>query len=353
MESADPQVAARPPTLLEKVRERIGYCHHSLSTEKAYVHWVRRYVRFHHKRHPRELGSTEVEAFLTHLADVRKVSASTHKQALAALLFLYRQVLGIEMPWMNNIGRPRSELRVPEVLSREEVARLLGNVASGYRLFVSLLYGTGMRFGEALALRIKDIDFDRQTILVHSGKGKKDRLVMLPRPLRDALKAHLEKVRALWVNDGKEQVGGVEVPEGISRKYPRAARSWQWYWAFPSKRLRWAEPLQYCLRLPMHKEGVARAVAAAVARAGISKRVTVHMLRHSFATHLLESGIDVRRVQELLGHSDLGTTMIYTHIASGSAAGTASPLEAIALGLGPLEPGVPTSGLQRRTSLPD
>ena len=324
---------ARPPLksvrLLDQVRERIRYCHYSLRTEQAYLFWVRRFIRFNRLRHPRSMGCSEVEAFLTHLATERHVAPSTHKQALAALLFLYRQVLDIELPWMQQIGRPKSPVRIPVVLSRAEVARLLEHAEPKFAPIIALLYGAGLRLMECLALRVKDVDFDRKIVIVREGKGRKDRVVMLPEPLGLPLRRQLERSRALWAEDRAHRVPGVYMPDALARKYPRASESWAWHWIFPSPTLSLDPRSGNRRRHHQYEQGVGRAVARAVARAQIPKRVTAHTLRHSFATHLLDSGVDIRRVQELLGHSDVSTTMIYTHVLSSSAAGTRSPLESL------------------------
>src|SRR5215469_11721578 len=319
----------RSVRLLDQLVEQIRYLHYSLRTERAYLFWVRRFIRFHNLRHPREMAGPEVEAFLTHLAIERKAAASTHKQALAAILFLYRQVLGVDLPWLQNIGRPRGPIRIPVVLSREEVARLLGCVEARFWVIAALLYGSGLRLSECLSLRIKDVDFDRSVIVVREGKGKRDRIVMLPEAAKGALGAQIARSRTVWARDRAGHVPGVAVPGGLSRKFGRACESWRWHWVFPSSDVS-PDPLRGLpSRHHLYTQTVARAVARAAARAGISKRVTAHTLRHSFATHLLESGVDIRRVQELLGHSDVSTTMIYTHVSSGSVAGTVSPLESL------------------------
>jgi len=324
---------ARPPLrslrLLDQMRERVRYCHYSLRTEQAYVFWVRRFIRFNRLRHPRSMGASEVEAFLTHLATERHVAPSTHKQALAALLFLYRQVLDIDLPWMQQIGRPKSPIRIPVVLSRAEIARLLECVDPTFTPMVGLLYGAGLRLMECLRLRVKDIDFDRKILVVREGKGRKDRVVMLPEPLIAALRRQLERSRTLWAEDRARRIPGVSMPDALARKHPRASASWAWHWVFPSPALSVDPRSGIRRRHHQYEQTVGRAIARAVTRAQIPKKVTAHTLRHSFATHLLDSGIDIRRVQELLGHSDVSTTMIYTHVLSSSAAGTRSPLESL------------------------
>lgn len=315
------------PRLLDQMRERIRYKHYSLRTEKAYVFWVRSFIRFHGLKHPKLMGAPEVERYLTHLATTRKIAPSTHKQALAAILFLYREVLAIELPWMGDIGRPKTSQHVPVVLSREEVASLLASLDPDYLLICSLLYGAGLRLQECLTLRVKDIDFARRIIYVRNGKGSKDRIVMLPAPLESALRSQISHSRTLWAQDRAAGVPGVEVPFALERKLKRAAEALSWHWLFPSAVLSFDSRTRIQRRHHQYPQTVARALRYATARARIEKRITAHTLRHSFATHLLDSGVDIRRVQELLGHSDVSTTMIYTHILNSSAAGLRSPME--------------------------
>lgn len=323
----------RSPRLLDQLRERIRYCHYSLRTEQSYVHWVRYFIRFSGMRHPREMGAPEVEAFLRHLAAQRQVSASTHKQALCALLFLYRQVLDLDLPWMENLERPKARVRVPVVLSREEVARLLAHVDRRHDLIARLLYGAGLRLLECLSLRIKDIDFDRAVIVVRSGKGNKDRVVMLPAALRDALRAQIAHARSVWAADRAAGRPGVAMPDALQAKFPRAGQTWAWFWLWPAREESVDPRTGVRRRHHQHEDRVGRAIARAAAAAGLAKRVTAHTLRHSFATHLLEGGVDIRRVQELLGHSDVSTTMIYTHVLRSAACGLPSPLDALPLDL--------------------
>lgn len=324
---------ARAPGLIFTLRERIRYLHYSLRTEQAYVYWVRSFVRYNGMRHPRELGKAEVEGFLAHLANERHVSVSTHKQALCAILFLYRDVLGQELPWMQDLGRPKSRVRMPTVLSREEVARLLGVVAASGTpgLIARALYGTGMRLTECLKLRVKDVDFDRSVFVVRQGKGGKDRIVMLPDVLREPLRAQLDRARDVWQRDRTAGVPGVEMPDALAIKLPRAGESWSWFWVWPAGALSVDPRSRVRRRHHLYHETIGRTIARAAGTARIGKRVTAHTLRHSFATHLLESGVDIRRVQELLGHSDVSTTMIYTHVLKSSAAGTPSPLDGMVI----------------------
>jgi integron integrase len=324
--------ALQSTRLMDQVRERIRYLHYSLSTEKLYVYWVRFFIRWHGLRHPRDMGAAEVEAFLSMLATTRNVSASTHNQALSALLFLYRAVLTIDLPWLDNISRPSAPRRIPSVLTREEVAALLSALppADTTTLVARLLYGTGMRLMEGLRLRVKDLEFDRRVIIVRQGKGNKDRVVMLPRSLAVDLRAQVLAARAQWEHDRHSQRGGVEVPHALGSKYPDVGRRWGWFWVFPSPTFSIDPRSSEERRHHLYEERLQRAIKKAVAPAGIHKPVSVHTLRHSFATHLLQSGTDIRTVQELLGHSDVSTTMIYTHVLKLAAGGTASPLDQLA-----------------------
>ncbi|BAL25674.1 phage-related integrase [Azoarcus sp. KH32C] len=315
--------------LLDQVRERIRYKHYSIRTEQAYVYWIRLFVRHNGLRHPRDMGVPEVEGFLRWLASERAVAPSTHAQALSAVLFLYREVLGIDLPWMNEIGRPKQRERVPVVLSRAEVSRLLAALDGAEHDLAQLLYGTGMRLMEALRLRVKDVDFDRNEITVREGKGGKDRRVMLPVVLAPTLARRLELARGVWKQDRLAQVPGVSMPDALARKYPRAAESWPWFWVWPSDRLS-TDPVSGIVRRHhLYEQRLQRAVRRAVQVSQINKPVTVHTLRHSFATHLLERGYDIRTVQELLGHSDVSTTMIYTHVLNRGGHGVVSPLDSL------------------------
>ena len=320
--------------LLDQVRERIRYLHYSLSTEKTYLYWVRFYVRWHGRNgkmtHPRDMGAKQVEAFLTMLATERKVSASTHNQALSALLFLYREVLEEDLPWLTDINRPTQVRRIPSVLTKDEVAGLLAAMEGVTALLARLLYGTGMRLMEGMRLRVKDVDFDRHVIIVREAKGNKDRVVMLPRSLAPALQKQMMAARALWQADRQAQRAGVQVPDALEVKYPRLGQTWGWCWLFPSPTLSVDPRSGIERRHHLFEDRLQRALKLAVPLAGIVKPVSVHTLRHSFATHLLQSGTDIRTVQKLLGHSDVSTTMIYTHVLKVAAGGTASPLDALA-----------------------
>lgn len=267
------------------------------------------------------------------LATERKVSASTHNQALSALLFLYREVLSIDLPWLNDINRPNQKRRIPSVLTKDEVAGLLAHMDGQTALLAKLLYGTGMRLMEAMRLRIKDVDFDRRVIIVREAKGGKDRVVMLPQSLLPALRQQMLAARSQWEQDRHSQRGGVEVPHALDAKYPKVGYTWAWFWMFPSPTLSVDPRSGVERRHHLYEDRVQRALKKAVALAGIAKPVSVHTLRHSFATHLLQGGTDIRTVQELLGHSDVSTTMVYTHVLKVAAGGTASPLDSLLAGV--------------------
>lgn len=319
---------SKPPVkLLDQLRERIRYKHYSLRTERAYVQWAKRFVLFHDKRHPRDMGAREVEAFLSHLANEGNVSASTHQQALSALLFLYKEVLGVELPWLDDISRPKKPKRLPVVLTVAESHKLLTQLEGTHELMARLLYGSGMRLLECVRLRVKDVDFERREILVREGKGNKDRVTMLPESLVMDLRAHLERVRGLWERDREAGREGVFMPQALEKKYPNGGKSWPWFWVFPSRSLSVDPRTGIERRHHAHEQALQRAIKRAVANAGIAKPATTHSLRHSFATHLLQSGYDIRTVQELLGHSDVSTTMIYTHVLNKGGRGVKSPLD--------------------------
>ncbi len=365
------------PRLLDLLRQQIRYMHYSLRTEEAYVHWVRAYIRYHGLRHPAELSGGDVEAFLTWLAAERQVAPSTHRQALSALLFLYQKVLRLSVPWIAEIGRPQRQERLPVVLSHDEVARVFaalhalsaarGNAAargsndvseaagrvSAHPLLAQLLYGTGMRLMEGLRLRVKDIEFDRRAIIVREGKGGKDRVVMLPASLEAPLRVQLAQAHTLWAADRAAGVPGVQLPGALARKYPRAASSWAWFWVFPqatlsidprSRPLSGDTPLAAGEDAPvprrhhLYDQTFQRIFKRALQQAGIHKPASPHTLRHSFATHLLLAGYDIRTVQELLGHADVSTTMIYTHVLNLGGGAVRSPLDQLSAA----PPGWPT-----------
>jgi integron integrase len=314
-------------TLLGELRRAVRARQYSRRTEQAYVLWVRRYVRFHGRRHPRELDESHVAAFLTSLAVDGRVSPATQNQAAAALLFLYRHLLGRALRGLEGITRTRTPVRVPTVLTRPEVDRVLGAMSGVNRLVATLLYGSGLRLQEALQLRVKDVDFARGEIRLRAGKGRKDRVTMLPAMLRDRLQAHMERVRAVWERDRKAGEGRAPLPGALHRKLPGAATDWAWQWVFPASR-RYVDPSSRArCRHHWHPTAVQKAVRRAAVASGLPKRVTCHTFRHSFATHLLEAGYDIRTVQELLGHTDVRTTMIYTHVLNRGGLGVRSPAD--------------------------
>ncbi|HET7833862.1 MAG TPA: integron integrase [Gallionella sp.] len=319
--------SASSPKLLDQVRGKIRLKHYSIRTEQSYVDWIKRYILFHGKHHPKDMGAQQVEAFLTHLAVAGRVAASTQNQAKSALLFLYREVLGIELPWLDNVERAKAPKRLPVVLTREEVQAVLARLEGTHWLIASLLYGAGLRIMEAVRLRVKDIEFSRRELLVRDGKGFKDRVTMLPAAVIAPLKAHLERVRLLHQQDLAAGFGEVYLPDALDRKYPSAGRDWSWQYVFPSAN-RSVDPRSGATRRHhIQDQAVQRAVKQAVRDAGLSKPATPHTFRHSFATHLLEGGYDIRTVQELLGHSDVSTTMIYTHVLNKGGRGVVSPLD--------------------------
>ena len=327
MEVIEPGAKPAGARLLDRVRHAIRRRHYSPRTEETYVHWIRRFIYFSGKRHPAELGAPEVTAFLNHLASERNVAAATQNQALSALVFLYREVLAQPLPWLDGLDRAKRPSRLPSVLTVDEVTRLLASLRGMRWLMASLLYGAGLRLRECLKLRVKDIDFGYRQILVRDGKGGKDRVTMLPASVIDRLRRHLERVRALHERDLIEGYGDVELPDAIARKYPRAPYEWGWKFVFPSHK-RSVDPASGAIRRHhVYENYLIRSVKQAARDAGIAKHVTCHTLRHSFATHLLESGYDIRTVQELLGHSDVSTTMIYTHVLNKGGHGVRSPLD--------------------------
>ncbi|MBN8480860.1 MAG: integron integrase [Xanthomonadales bacterium] len=319
--------AAAKPRLLDEVRRRLRLKHYSLRTERIYVGWIRAFIRFSDRRHPSTLGGPEVEAFLSHLAVTRDVAPSTQNQALSALLFLYREVLGTELPWLDGVVRAKRQRRVPTVLSIDEVQRLLAGMEGRAWLVASLLYGTGMRLMEGLRLRIKDIDFARHEIVIREGKGGKDRRTVLPASLVDPLRREVERAIRLHAGDLAAGRGETRLPHALARKYPRAARETGWQFVFASER-RSIDPLDGVERRHhLDEDFLARAMKRARHHAGIHKPVSAHTLRHSFATHLLEAGYDLRTIQELLGHKDVSTTQIYTHVLNKGGRGVVSPLD--------------------------
>jgi integron integrase len=320
--------------LLDQVREAIRTRHYSYRTEEAYVGWIRRFILFHQKRHPAEMGKPEIEQFLTALAVKRNVAASTQNQALAAILFLYKDVLECDPGWLDDVVRAKRPQRLPTVLTRGEVEALLRALHGANWLMAMLLYGAGLRLTECLQLRVKDIDFSRNEIVVREGKGKKDRVTMLPGALGAPLTTHLQRVRKLHDADLQAGLGRVFLPDALARKYPNANREWGWQWVFPASRIctdpRFGEPQRYHI----HESVLQKAIHAAARQARISKPVGPHSLRHSFATDLLQAGYDIRTVQELLGHRDVKTTMIYTHVLNRGGRGVESPADRLTAGGG-------------------
>ncbi|HTG32758.1 MAG TPA: integron integrase [Thermoanaerobaculia bacterium] len=320
---------AREPKLLERARDAIRVRHLSLRTEKAYLYWIRQYILFHGKRHPQEMGEAEINAFLTHLAVSRGVSPSTQTQALCAILFLYRNLLDREIGELDGLVRARRRRKLPVVLTREEVKSALVHLRGPDHLFLALLYGTGMRLMEGLRLRVKDIDFSTNQILIRDGKGAKDRVTMLPGSLKQALADHLKTVKKLHEQDLRDRHGSVHLPYALARKYPRAAVEWGWQYVFPAPELSTDPRSGARRRHHLHERSVQRAFREAVRKAGIVKPATCHTLRHSFATHLLVGGYDIRTVQELLGHQSVKTTMIYTHVLNRGGQGVQSPVDTL------------------------
>lgn len=313
--------------LLVCMRDEIRSRHYSLRTEQSYIQWVRRFIFFHNKRHPRDMGEIEISRFLTNLAVERKVAASTQNQALSAILFLYKHVLNQKLEWLDNVVRAKQPKRLPVVLTQDEIAGILLHIKGINGLITKLIYGSGMRKMECLRLRVTDIDFEYKQIHVRSGKGNKDRVTLLPASIIPQLQSQLENTEALHNRDIREGYGEVELPYALERKYPNAGWEWRWQYAFPSTR-RSVDPRTGVIRRHhWHDTNVSRALKQAVHTLGIHKRVGVHTLRHSFATHLLENGYDIRTVQELPGHKDVSTTMIYTHVLNKGGRGVHSPLD--------------------------
>lgn len=315
------------PNLLAQLREAIRVRHYSLRTEEAYVYWVRRYVVHSGKRHPSQLGGAHVSAFLSHLANEENVAAATQAQALSALLFLYRRVLEMELPWMDDIVRARRPRRLPTVLERAEVEALLAQMQGEQALMARLMYGTGMRIGECIAVRVKDLDLNRRSLVVRDGKGGKDRITVIPAKLVEPLTGQLARSRAVFEHDRAARRAGVALPYALERKYPGAGKLWGWHWVFPQHHVSIDPRSGIVRRHHAYEQTVARAIAHAARKARIAKPVTSHTLRHTFATHLLDDGYDIRTIQELLGHKDVSTTMIYTHVLNRGGRGVVSPLD--------------------------
>lgn len=315
------------PKLLNQLRSQLRLRHYSIRTEQAYLHWVRQFILFHNKRHPAQMAEAEISEFLSHLAEDKNVAASTQNQALSAILFLYRNVLDIALRQIENVERAKKPARLPVVFTREEVRAVLAHLEGSKWLIVSLLYGSGLRLMECLRLRVKDVDFQYNQFTVRDGKGGKDRVTILPESLKEPLLRHLERVKALHQLDLRQGFGQVYLPFALERKYPSANRQWGWQYIFPAPK-RSVDPRTGKVRRHHLSENVIqKAVSAAIQKSGIAKPGSCHTFRHSFATHLLESGYDIRTVQELLGHKDVSTTMIYTHVLNRGGKGVKSPLE--------------------------
>jgi integron integrase len=317
----------RPLTLIGQLRAQIRLRHYSPRTEEAYVAWTKRFVRFHELRHPRNLAPADVRSFLSNLATEGKVAAATQNQALAALLFLYRDVLRSPLPWLDGIERAKRPARLPVVLTRDEVARVIDAMTGMPKLVAILMYGGGLRISEAVSLRVKDLDFDSRAITIRSGKGDRDRITVLAERLVEPLRDHLRRVERVWRQDLRGKTFCVEVPGAFARKSPAAPRSWEWYWMFPAARTYVATETNSRRRHHLHVTVVQRAVTLSANALHLGKRVTCHAFRHSFATHLLEGGYDIRTIQELLGHRDVTTTMIYTHVLNRGGRGVRSPAD--------------------------
>ncbi len=316
-----------PPRLLEQLRNRIRLRHYSVRTERTYAHWVTRYVAFHGMRHPGEMGAGEITAFLSSLATDRNVAASTQNQALSALLFLYKEVLGMDLPWLDEVRRAKKPRHLPTVMTQAEVRAVLAHLEGVNGLLARLLYGTGMRLMEGVRLRVKDLELERREVVVRHGKGGRDRVTVLPEALVGPLREHLARVREWFLADRARELPGVELPHAYGRKNPNAGKLWGWQWVFPARELSIDPRTDIRRRHHLHEQGLQRAISRAAHAAGIAKPVSTHTLRHSFATHLMEAGYDIRTVQELLGHKDVSTTMIYTHVLNRGGRGVVSPLD--------------------------
>lgn len=328
MKDATPHLAVvQPPKLLDQLRRCLRDNHYSARTERAYVYWSRWYIRFHGVRHPIDMGGPEIQAFLSYLVNERQIAGATYTQVLCALLFLYRKVLHVELPWIEGISRPKKPARRPTVLTLQEIERLFAQMSGLYGLIARLLYGTGMRLMECAQLRVKDVDFQRREILVREGKGGKDRVTMLPLSLAQPLREQIAHAKLVYDSDRLSQRNGVMLPGALERKYPAAAKQWGWFWVFPSDHESVDPHSGVVRRHHIYEQSIQRAIKQAVIAAKLTKPASTHTLRHSFATHLLEAGYDIRTVQELLGHVDVSTTMIYVHVLNKGGRGVMSPID--------------------------
>ena len=316
-----------PPRLLDQVRHAIRLRHYSFSTEKAYIHWIKRFILANNKRHPRDMGAAEVKAFLSGLAVGQNVSPSTQNQALSAILFLYRRVLEVELEWMDGIVRAKRERSIPVVFTQQEARSVIANLTDKYWLMGSLMYGAGLRVMECLRLRVKDIDYNYRQIIVYDGKGQKDRRTVLPDSITERLEEYLVRVRNVHESDIDAGIIGASLPHALSRKYPKAGAEWGWQFLFPSSNRSTSPYTGQMERHHANQKGIQRAVKTAIRQAGINKKASCHTFRHSFATHLLETGYDIRTVQELLGHTNVKTTMIYTHVLNRGGRAVRSPMD--------------------------
>ena len=325
--SSSQQPPQHPPKLLDRVRQVLRRKHYSYRTEQSYIQWIKRYILFHNKRHPKEMGAPEIVAFLTYLAVEEHVAAGSQNQGLSALLFLYRDVLGQDLDLSFNAVRAKKPKRLPTVLTRQEVQHVFAHLTGLHLLIAQLLYGSGLRLMECLRLRVKDLDFEQFQVIVRDGKGQKDRVTVLPQALVEPLQRQLQHVQHVHQQDLARGYGAVFLPDALARKYPNAEREWIWQWVFPSARLSVDPRADVVRRHHVDPTSVQKAVRRAAQAAGINKRVSPHTFRHSFATHLLEAGYDIRTVQELLGHKDVKTTMIYTHVMRKGPYAVRSPLD--------------------------
>ena len=322
-------MATKPETLLDKVRNEIRLRHYSIRTEQAYVAWIRRYIQYHNMKHPRKMGKREIKAFLSHLALERKVSSSTQNQAFNALLFLYRTVLEIDLDGNIDAFRAKNSERLPTVMTREETLNVIDAMSGKHKIIAMLLYGGGLRLMDALRLRVKDIDFRQSQIIIRDGKGAKDRITVLPDATKRPLKKHLKTIEEIHQEYLEKGYGSVWLPDALAKKYPNADRDWAWQYVFPATTLSVDLRSGETRRHHLSESSIQKAVKKAVKKAGINKPVSCHTFRHSFATHLLESGYDIRTVQELMGHKDVSTTMIYTHVLNRNKLGVRSPLDGV------------------------